>query len=60
MALRLAIKESEISIIDTIPDNLMVKVVPAHLDSILLNLFTNAIKYKLKTESFSRNQLRNQ
>jgi PAS domain S-box-containing protein len=46
MALRLAIKESEISIIDTIPDNLMVKVVPAYLDSILLNLFTNAIKYK--------------
>lgn len=46
MALRLAIKESQISITDTIPDDLMVKVIPAYLDSILLNLFTNAIKYK--------------
>lgn len=46
MALRLAIKESQISITDTIPDDLMVRVIPAYLDSILLNLFTNAIKYK--------------
>jgi PAS domain S-box-containing protein len=29
----------------TIPDNQMVHVVPAYLDSILLNLFTNSIKY---------------
>jgi PAS domain S-box-containing protein len=46
MALRLAIKESQIVITDTIPDDLMVNVIPAYLDSILLNLFTNAIKYK--------------
>jgi K+-sensing histidine kinase KdpD len=46
MALRLAIKESQISITDTIPDDLMVSAIPAYLDSILLNLFTNAIKYK--------------
>ena len=46
MALSLAIKESKITITDTIPDNLIVTAIPAYLDSILLNLFTNAIKYK--------------
>ena len=45
-ALRLAIKESQITITHTIPDDLMVYAIPAYLDSILLNLFTNAIKYK--------------
>ena len=45
-ALSLAIKESKITITHTIPDELMVNVIPAYLDSILLNLFTNAIKYK--------------
>lgn len=45
-ALSFAIKESQITIINTIPDNLTVKAIPAYLDSILLNLFTNAIKYK--------------
>ena len=43
MALSLAIKESKITITDTIPDNLIVTAIPAYLDSILLNLFTNAI-----------------
>jgi PAS domain S-box-containing protein len=45
-ALSFAIKESQITIINTIPSNLTVKAIPAYLDSILLNLFTNAIKYK--------------
>lgn len=45
-ALSLAIKESKIIITDTIPDDLIVTAIPAYLDSILLNLFTNAIKYK--------------
>lgn len=46
MALSLVIKESEITITDTIPTDLTVTAIPAYLDSILLNLFTNAIKYK--------------
>ena len=45
-ALRLVIKDSKITITDTIPEDLTVNVIPAYLDSILLNLFTNAIKYK--------------
>ncbi|MFV8363424.1 PAS domain S-box protein [Flavobacterium sp. ZT3P35] len=46
MALSLAIKESEITITNTIPEGVIVKAIPAYLDSIFLNLFTNAIKYK--------------
>lgn len=46
MALSVAIKESHIAITTSIPDDVFVKVIPAYLDSILLNLFTNAIKYK--------------
>ena len=46
VALSLVIKESNITITHTIPDDLLVFAVPAYLDSILLNLFTNAIKYK--------------
>jgi PAS domain S-box-containing protein len=46
MALSLVIKQSQITITHTIPDDLLVFAVPAYLDSILLNLFTNAIKYK--------------
>ena len=45
-ALSLVIKESQITITDTIPKDLTVTAIPAYLDSILLNLFTNAIKYK--------------
>ena len=52
-ALNLSIKKSQISIINTIPDDLIVSVIPAYLDSILLNLLTNAIKYKSpKRKSF--------
>ncbi|MFV8369267.1 PAS domain S-box protein [Flavobacterium sp. LB2R40] len=46
MALSLVIKESKITITDTIPNDLFVTAIPAYLDSILLNLFTNAIKYR--------------
>ena len=46
MALSLAIKESQITITHSIPNNLVVNAIPAYLDSILLNLFTNAIKYR--------------
>ncbi|MGO4821361.1 MULTISPECIES: PAS domain S-box protein [unclassified Flavobacterium] len=45
-ALSLSIIESGITITHTIPDKMTVNVIPAYLDSILLNLFTNAIKYK--------------
>ncbi|WP_281324129.1 PAS domain S-box protein [Flavobacterium sp. IMCC34518] len=47
-ALSLTIKKSKISIINNIPDDLVVRVIPAYLDSILLNLISNAIKYKSK------------
>ena len=46
IALSLVIKQSQITITHTIPEDLTVYAVPAYLDSILLNLFTNAIKYK--------------
>jgi PAS domain S-box-containing protein len=46
IALKLLISESQIEIIHTIPADLSVLVIPAYLDSILLNLFTNAIKYR--------------
>lgn len=39
------IKKGEIQIINRIPENLKVWFIPAYLDSILLNLTTNAIKY---------------
>ena len=37
---------SRIEITNLIPDNLVIDVIPAYLDSILLNLITNAIKYQ--------------
>lgn len=46
IALRPSILESQIEITHSIPDDLTVSVIPAYLDSILLNLFTNAIKYR--------------
>lgn len=47
-ALNLTIKKSQITIINNIPENLTVRAIPAYLDSILLNLISNAIKYKSK------------
>jgi PAS domain S-box-containing protein len=45
-ALNNSISKSNIQITHTIPDNLIVKAIPAYLDNILINLLTNAIKYK--------------
>ncbi|MEC5164709.1 PAS domain S-box-containing protein [Flavobacterium sp. PL11] len=45
-ALRLVIQESSITITDSIPDHINISVIPSYFESILLNLFTNAIKYK--------------
>ena len=45
-ALSLAIKDSKITITNTIPEDIVIKAIPAYLDSVFLNLFTNAIKYK--------------
>jgi PAS domain S-box-containing protein len=47
-ALNLTIKKSQITTINNIPENLTVRAIPAYLDSILLNLISNAIKYKSK------------
>ncbi|GEQ84543.1 hypothetical protein ULMS_00510 [Patiriisocius marinistellae] len=38
--------DSSVTIINNINDTLIVSAIPAYLDSILLNFFTNAIKYK--------------
>jgi PAS domain S-box-containing protein len=46
ITLSLIILESQIEITHSIPDDLTISVVPAYLDSILLNIFTNAIKYR--------------
>jgi len=40
------ILENEAEIINDIPDNLNLNLVPAYIESILLNFLTNAIKYK--------------
>ncbi|MFA9215422.1 MAG: PAS domain S-box protein, partial [Candidatus Methylacidiphilales bacterium] len=40
------ILESEVSITNLVSDELNIEAIPAYLDSILLNLITNAIKYR--------------
>jgi len=40
------LQENEVTVIDDSLDGTMVNAVPAYLESILINLFTNAIKYK--------------
>lgn len=37
--------KSDFTIINEVPDNTIVRAIPAYLESILLNLITNAIKY---------------
>jgi len=39
-------KNKNAKIINTIEDDVKINVIPAYLDSILMNLFTNAIMYK--------------
>jgi PAS domain S-box-containing protein len=46
ITLRPIILESQIEITHSIPEDLTVSAIPAYLDSILLNIFTNAIKYR--------------
>ncbi len=38
--------ENNVSIVNNVPESIAVNVVPAYLESILLNLFTNGIKYR--------------
>jgi len=40
------LEENNVKCVINIPKNLKIKAVPAYLDSILLNLFTNSVKYK--------------
>ncbi len=40
------ILESKVTLINNLAEDTMIEVVPAYLDSILLNLLTNAIKYR--------------
>ena len=40
------LEENNAKCVINIPKNLKIKAVPAYLDSILLNLFTNSVKYK--------------
>lgn len=44
--LQQTIIKSQIKIVDNIPENLTVRVIPPYLDSILINLITNAIRYR--------------
>lgn len=48
-ALNVLIHQSQLEVVLTIPAEVTVQVVPAYLDSILLNLFSNAIKYRAET-----------
>ena len=45
-SLALVISENKVTVSDTIPEDLTLFVVPSYLESILVNLFTNAIRYK--------------
>lgn len=45
-SLRLQIQENNLEIINNINKNLLIKAIPAYIDSIVLNMITNAIKYK--------------
>ncbi|MBJ97951.1 MAG: histidine kinase [Flavobacteriaceae bacterium] len=49
------IKENDCEIIDTIEEDLAVNFVPAYLESILLNLISNSIKYKSKERRLKLN-----
>lgn len=45
-SLNMQIKQANIEIINKVHDGLKVKVIPAYLDSIVLNMITNAVKYR--------------
>jgi len=44
--LSVLLKNKNTKIINTIEDNVKIKAIPAYLDNILMNIFTNAIMYK--------------
>jgi signal transduction histidine kinase len=45
-ALNISIHQTKLAVSIDVPDDITVNVIPAYLDSILLNLFSNAIKYR--------------
>jgi len=40
------LKKNNVEIINKIPDDTYIKVIPAYIDSIIINFLTNAVKYK--------------
>lgn len=44
--LSVTLKNNNVEIINTIPDDVFIKAVPAYAESILMNFITNAVKYK--------------
>ena len=50
-SLSIQIKQAQLKIINNVDKNLSVKAVPAYLDSIALNMITNAIKYRSQERS---------
>jgi signal transduction histidine kinase len=48
-ALNVLLHQTQLTVSVTIPEEVHVNVVPAYLDSILLNLFSNAIKYRSRS-----------
>lgn len=48
-ALNVLLHQTQVTVSIAIPKEVTVQVVPAYLDSILLNLFSNAIKYRSRT-----------
>ncbi|PIF01629.1 MAG: histidine kinase [Maribacter sp.] len=44
--LSVALMENKVEVINTIPDDVYIKAVPAYTESILMNLITNALKYR--------------
>lgn len=48
-ALNLLLHQTQLAVAVAIPEEVTVNVVPAYLDSILLNLFSNAIKYRSRS-----------
>jgi PAS domain S-box-containing protein len=50
-ALNILLHENQITVVVDIPADATVAVVPAYLDSILLNLISNAIKYRSQTQA---------
>ncbi|MBD0779809.1 PAS domain S-box protein [Maribacter sp. ANRC-HE7] len=45
-SLSVTLKNNNVEIINTIPEDVFIKAVPAYAESIIMNLITNAVKYK--------------